>query len=417
MNDKELDDFFRTKLQNPDIPYREEDWEKLRAKLDNPSPSPGKNGSAGGSKTWWMGLLALIMIGGALLSGRYLSPGSENSDSTAIALPAAASFDSMVVEDRNQGRINETKGSPTADNAISRVPPLKSDPAPEPASGLRSGKALDGKKESMGMGYFASGFSNNSNAITIEGMRSRTAPIILDRQAAQVLALDILRKEQVQDIRMPGNGTEVGRNAPSDSKAVAKTIGSPRFFISLALAPDVSALKIKDIRGLGNSVGFNLEYFIHSNISITAGAMYVFKTYQAGDGYSTGYVPAPSHVNGSCWVLDVPLNLRYYAVNRDLARWYLTAGLSSYLMLKEKYNLEYSSYNYGGTTYDNTLELKNKNKHYLDIVNLGIGYERVLSDRLSLQVEPYLKLPLKGVGEGDISLKSAGAFVGLKFGL
>lgn len=94
----------------------------------------------------------------------------------------------------------------------------------------------------------------------------------------------------------------------------------------------------------------------------------------------------------------------------------MTVGLSSYLMLKEKYDLEYKSYNYGGNAYGNSLEVQNKNKHYLNIVNLGIGYERVLTDRLSLQVEPYLKLPLSGIGEGNITLKSAGAFVGLKYG-
>src|SRR5690606_19553739 len=102
---------------------------------------------------------------------------------------------------------------------------------------------------------------------------------------------------------------------PENKPEKKKNIGT-RFFTTLTIAPDVSALKIKDIQGLGNSVGLNLEYFFHPHISINAGAMYVFKTYQAGEAYSTGYVPAPSHVNGNCWVLDLPLNLRVYAFDQ-----------------------------------------------------------------------------------------------------
>src|SRR5690606_5318973 len=85
------------------------------------------------------------------------------------------------------------------------------------------------------------------------------------------------------------------QNESSKPKSRKKLMQGSRFYTTLTFAPDVSALKIKDSRGLGNSVGFNLQYFIHPNISINAGAMYVFKTYQAGEAYSTGYVPSPNH--------------------------------------------------------------------------------------------------------------------------
>src|SRR5690606_10208828 len=73
MNDKELDDFFRKQSENPDIPYREEDWEKLRKKLD---AAPKINGAKRGNKGWWRGLLMLALIGGIGLGWRHW--GDEN---------------------------------------------------------------------------------------------------------------------------------------------------------------------------------------------------------------------------------------------------------------------------------------------------------------------------------------------------
>ena len=50
-------------------------------------------------------------------------------------------------------------------------------------------------------------------------------------------------------------------------------------------------------------------------------------------------------------------------------------------------------------------------------LNLSAGYERALSRRLSWQVEPFVKAPLKGVGFYKINLLSTGAFFSLRYKL
>ena len=50
-------------------------------------------------------------------------------------------------------------------------------------------------------------------------------------------------------------------------------------------------------------------------------------------------------------------------------------------------------------------------------LNLSVGYERALSRRLSWPVEPFAKVPLKGVGFFKINLLSAGAFFSLRYKL
>ena len=41
--------------------------------------------------------------------------------------------------------------------------------------------------------------------------------------------------------------------------------------------------------------------------------------------------------------------------------------------------------------------------------------QKRLSNQFSLELEPFLKAPLAGVGEGEVSLASFGAFFNLKF--
>jgi hypothetical protein len=426
MNDKEMDDFFRKKAAQPDIPYREEDWEKLKAKLEHPASSGGKNGSRRNNKGWLMGLLAFMILTGAFLGWNYLATGPENTGFEADSLNSKTGPEAKLranPPDSSAENNSEAGAFGEQELAISRSDGTKVSIKPragklanttnwdKPKQGHAADRELE-KFEATAIRPIASNDAPGSFSTTEMEIASKKGGAKASLQ--QEFHLEPLLTYNEEYLRDASEKNRKRRNKNIVEPKVDKTTPEGhRFSVALSFAPDVTALKIKDIAGLGNSVGFNLEYFILPNLSINAGAMYAFKAYQGGEGYYTGYVPAPSGIMGHCWVLDLPLNVRYYAVNQNLGRWYISGGLSSYLMLREKYNLEYKSY--GGKSYDKQLEVRNNNRHYLDIVNLGFGYERVLSDRLSLQVEPYLKLPLKGIGEGSINLKSAGALVGLKW--
>jgi hypothetical protein len=50
-------------------------------------------------------------------------------------------------------------------------------------------------------------------------------------------------------------------------------------------------------------------------------------------------------------------------------------------------------------------------------LNVSAGYERAFGKRLSWQVEPFVKVPLKGVGYYKLNLISTGAFFSLRYKL
>ncbi|MEX2594368.1 MAG: hypothetical protein WD426_16475 [Anditalea sp.] len=424
MSDKELDDFFSKMTGNPDIPYNPADWSKMKAKLDHHATTGIVNGSRPWYKGWFIPLVAFMIFTGIGLGWKYMGDKSGKTEDILSTAHSTVELDLKKMEKKklitmdsgeNNGENNrsakpEAKGT-KKDEAIaiiSKATDIKPTPTGVVNGGIRTsdfggGKVNHGPSASEKTGYSM-----------VDKIYSKIKKYKDQFAKSQVLgemlppSLIKSRNEQGSPIGPP---PEVKQVTPSKKE---KEKGDEyQFSIALLLAPDVSALKIKDIAGLGTSVGFNVEYFIHHNISLNTGALYAFKTYRGGEVDYKGYVPSPTGIRGDCYVLDLPLNIRYYVINRELDRWYISGGMSSYFMLREKYDLDYN--NYRGEVYTKKVGVENRNRHYLGIVNLGLGYQRVLSQHLAIQVEPYLKLPIDGIGEGRINLKSAGALVGLKY--
>ena len=93
---------------------------------------------------------------------------------------------------------------------------------------------------------------------------------------------------------------------------------------------------------------------------------------------------------------------------------FASAGLTSLVMRNEQYTYKYDL---NGLYTERTWNYARGGSHPFSLLNLSVGYERGLGTRWAAQAEPFLKLPLGGVGFGKIHLRSAGVFFGLKYGL
>ena len=194
----------------------------------------------------------------------------------------------------------------------------------------------------------------------------------------------------------------------------------PRFYVGLMGAPDVTTVKFAGVERPMLNLGITLEYRLTDRLRVNTGLLRSTKQYVARrDDYDWGryrylvYQHDFEDVGGACTVLDVPLSLRYDFLNRPQYRLFGSAGLSSFFMQREKY---YYAWQEQGKEFLWQREVVNENRHLLSIFNLSFGYERALSSRWSVQAEPYLKVPLGGVGLGKVLLTSAGVFVGVKYG-
>jgi hypothetical protein len=191
-----------------------------------------------------------------------------------------------------------------------------------------------------------------------------------------------------------------------------------RLSAGLMVSPDLSSIGLPGRLTPGTNVGVQLEYRLTNRFRVGVGAIHSVKLYSAGvEDYKVPYGfwtygVAPSGIDANCKVLDLPVHLRFDAVRRARYNAFVSTGLSSYIMLSERYGYRYP-------TYDPYLRSewrgKRTGEHYFSVVNLSVGYERNLGRRFSWQAEPFLKLPLGGVGFGKVRLASGGVFVSVKY--
>ncbi|GGE96476.1 hypothetical protein GCM10011383_04070 [Hymenobacter cavernae] len=191
-----------------------------------------------------------------------------------------------------------------------------------------------------------------------------------------------------------------------------------RLLISAIGAPSLSAVRDFHTARIGGDLGLSLEYRLTNRLRVRASLIRSVKRYGAASSDYTpqpnwGWYPGNYEVNGNCRVTELPIDLRYDFINRPTYTFFVSAGMNSLLMRNERYNYDYQL---NGQTNTAAACVENGSNYAFGMVNLAAGAERQLSNRWSLQAEPFLKLPLGNIGAGKVRLSSAGLLFSLKYG-
>ncbi|NML21010.1 PorT family protein [Pseudoflavitalea sp. G-6-1-2] len=188
------------------------------------------------------------------------------------------------------------------------------------------------------------------------------------------------------------------------------------FSVTLFVGPDISNVKFSSMGKFGLMAGVQANYYFAERWSISTGISFTKKYYKARP---KDFTPKGAMVyynieaiEGNCAMWDIPINLRYDFSVKPNSRAFVSAGISSYLMTSENYDYYYLYNGYRASKNWNT----DSNSNYLfSVLNLSAGKEWQIGKKLFFQAEPYLKIPVKGIGNGDIQLNSYGIIFGLKY--
>jgi len=425
--DKELDDFFRNRLQDPVDPvFRENDWGSLEQMLEKTKKPKGI--------VYWLpyisGAAALLLL---FLGWWSFRPKSALQSQTPIAVlphkpagPGAPLASNQQPATRNQSASHLAEQGQIAKTAVARN---TSNGNSKPSSAGVRDRLPDFAVKNVLHSY------PDKQLVAIKQIKKGSnEPAVADREFAMLSIAspkpdfenELASQPVISSHYLPNRQDA---NLPSQMKPANKTkISSrsafrPQYALTVLAAPDLNGVGSFQQSKVGTNVGLQFSAGLSKKFSIATGVIYSAKPYLTNfDSYHTLYKfpVTPVNVTADCRMLDIPLNVGYQVYNKHQNRISIGTGLSSYLMLHENYTFNYAasthSYGYGYTSPTNYTVPRSKS-YLMGVFNLNATYERPISSKIDIAVEPYLKLPLTNIGYSQVRLQSTGIAVGLKWNL
>lgn len=392
-NIEDIDRLFREGLNPAEdhFAFQEEDWIKLQRRLD-------QNGKKRRGIFWLSrlgGVAALILLFFVL---RILLPESRELTNQQAEVQHN---DQKLQEKQNQlivtpevkktiRKMDSNSGTMLAQNKVLKVQsPIK-----------QSINSLTGKKK------------NNVDTLRDEDL---SIPQTTAEQKTYTEENPIAQTDIVKPGEQKRSSTDESLFAPNErpNKLPEVEHQARKLTLSVLAAPDYNGVNNLNNASIGNNFGLLVTFKITKNWSFSTGGVYAKKLYETG---FSNYNPTkniwdeyyPKSVNADCRVLDIPLNISYSLLSRKNTSISIGSGISSYIMLREDYRFTYDEQDsHTAVAY----HVINENQHWLSVLNFQATFEQRLNSKLSIGLQPYMKVPLSNIGFAGVKLQSIGMAV------
>jgi len=239
-----------------------------------------------------------------------------------------------------------------------------------------------------------------NNNLTIEPIKNSVEKDKIEQSSTANTIIDSAQKLSA----------DIAAQVAKKAKGHIKKTGS--FFLSLSAGPDISFTGLNNPGKTKLLVGAGLGYTFKNRFILRTGFYAARKIYSADpDKYNPPAYSWVSYykmekIDADCKVYEIPVSVSYIFKNSKKQSWFGTVGLASYLMKRETYDYLYK--NYSGQLVTKTSTLYNENKYFFSVLTLSGGYQLHINNTFSIMAEPYVEVPMKGVGFGKVKLNSAG---------
>ena len=383
-----MDQFFRESLESPDLSYKEEDWQGLETLLEK---SRNRN------------LIAWRLLGG-IAAGLliFLSIWLFLPDSTS----EEQNYNAKSGKNKNEGQVKEIKPAPSTESPKSKemtlteipkkdIPVLNKVFEPDLIANFPSENRATQRTDFTDIEYATTLNANNRGQLNIDPVKMISIDEVFPFTVIGVIP-EPFQKKSTNNYR--------------------------RTSLSFAVSPDLNSAEQFNKSSFGGSFGIGAGYRVNKLLSLSTGVYYSKKTYYANPGsYKSSaapfnYAKYAKSIDADCRVLDVPLNFNFNLFNKPKQSIFVSAGLSSYFMLKEKYTfIRKTSGGYPNTGPEPSYTIDNKNNHIFSVLNLAAGVSKSIGNNSDFVIQPYVKLPLTGIGQGKTNLQSVGVAFQLNY--
>lgn len=207
-----------------------------------------------------------------------------------------------------------------------------------------------------------------------------------------------------------------------------------KFLIGLNLAPEFDQISIASKNQVNPNVGIHFAWNLSHRLSISTGVNYTAKSYQLGDlspnelqkyrrlleEPSEGVFVVSQLESVKSDILDIPLEVNYALPLNNRFGLFFSSGFSSYLFLNQSLNESINFVDSEGRLIRNIGSQDNQESlstfNFAGTLNLGIGAQYRVNDRVFFQFQPYYKLGLKDLGSEGVRIHSFGLRTKLLYG-
>ncbi len=430
--ENDIDQLFRNGLDDPGIPFNEVDWEHMERKLDAKEKK----------RVFPIWLFTAGSIAAALVIGMLWVFMKSEVPLQQSAIHTAATQTSANKGSTNNAPINNASAEKTGsaqsivsgsvpsrqvlpiytfskDFATKNIPSVIADRAAGGVTEINPQNLLQPARNNLqaGISYLVrpDAIKNGpiTQGITIKPSVHNTPMAVETDSSILARKADALARS-VDPLHKPAH-TDIVRTVKKNMDNALDR--KPDLILSAMAAPDISTTKSSKPSKLSSNFGVLATYALTHKISFTSGAVYAKKIYNSGGVTPGGYDNAGAEweVKANCDVIDIPVNINYKVLNMKKMSVSINTGLSSYFMLKERY--EFINGQVGGQQQVSNLEITNQNRHLLGVANVSVTLDHKISESVSIGVQPFAKIPLTGIGNGNVNLRSTGMSFSLNIGL
>jgi Outer membrane protein beta-barrel domain len=412
------------------------DWDAVAGNLSeegfgNPVAAPGMNAGVSRNKRRWLLLFLLIPIG--LGSIVYFSSSKKQSAVNSSANIKNSEIKKSIVSSIKTGSQSEKTKTETAQNSEGNKNSLRdkliNSLIQKPtANALNIGRnsKMTGEpvnrnnRRSKNAGVSIDTGESLFTSSSISGKSENDQNSLAQLLAIKPLILSVSETNEnitVEGKRFQSVTSGAVNILPLTTKKNANKIPANKgFYVGFIGGPDFSTVKFQSVEQLGYSLGALAGYRFNKHFAVETGLLWDKKFYYTEGKYFSKdqlYIPPSAsilNVNGNCYMFEIPVSLRYDFAHSSRNGFFITGGMSSYLMKQQNYTALVSN---SSSQWPASFSSDNASNYFFSIVQLSGGYEFAINGNNKIRIEPYVKIPLQGIGIGSLPISSTGIYLGI----
>ncbi len=452
INKEKIDALFQKGSERYDFTYREDAWDSMDEMLDKQDKERNRRVIG-----WWLlvGLVALTGIFGLKYytsNSKLVEPSDRLEQNIATSTTKTTTDEKVTVIDNSAKakKVEKTITSLVTENIITKTESQNTtktiDTKSEATIAMDLPSIVEYKKITNNQNpkhtsstpkFFDKGEAGSNENLSIQAVSPNPQKLIAQKQRMFTTGPNPVRSEhtnlatlipsgkmaflvnnadRLSAIQLPAIALENNNGVEAQEQPKLRN----RFSVGLTAGPEFSFVGGTGEAKAGYYLGLELGYQISKRFELIAGVGVSKKRY-LGEGAKYKTEPGfwtdeivPMEFAGKCTVIEIPVAVNYYFKDANENGWFTSLGATTYLMSSEWYDFIYDPA-------INRTDLKANwtdnmvNNHLLGVGQVSFGYQHKFGKHTSLQISPYAKIPLTGIGNGAVNLFSTGLRLTARF--